>query len=355
MIVCLDRSGSAVDWLETDDVPVFELYKRPGNDFGLLVRLARLLHTQQVDIVHSHNWGSLLETSCARLMGVVPFHVHAERGLELAEMQANAWRRHMRKLAGRTALRFTDAVVAVSQEIRDRLISSGVPPRQIHLIPNGIGPLPVSDQVRERERIRRELGLADLAILACCVGRLVPVKDLLTAVRSIALLVQGGQDVHLVLVGDGPERDALLAYVRSVGVANRIHFVGERADVGAWLAAADIYVNSSLYEGMSQAILEAMAAGLPLVVTDVGENANLAGGASPCGRVVPTGTPDALASALGELAANRDLRTRFGQCARQRQRDEFSQEQMVRRYEELYSQLALSRTPPLARILPWRR
>lgn len=355
VIICLDRNGSAAAWLETDDVPVYELNKRPGNDPGLVIRLARLLRTKQVDIIHSHNWGSLLESVLARMVGSVPLHVHAERGLELAEMQTSVWRRRARSLVSRAALGRTDAVVAVSREIRNRLVSIGVPVHRIHLIPNGIDPLPVRDQACERARIRKELGLSESAVLACCVGRLVPVKNFPVAVQSIALVVQSSMDVHLVLVGDGPERDTLQTCARSAGVADRVHLAGERADVGAWLAAADIYVNSSLYEGMSQAVLEAMAAGLPLVVTDVGENVTLVGDVSPCGRVVPSGDAPALALALGELAANKELRACFGQRARQRQRDEFSQEHMIRRYEELYSQLLDAKVSIPGRFALWRR
>ena len=355
MIICLDRSGNAENWLEADDVPIFELHRRPGNDPRLVARLARLLRNERVDIVHSHNWGSLLETVFARYLSGTPFHVHAERGLELAEMQARVWRRRARDCVGRTARARADAVVAVSREIRDKIISSGVASRRVHLIPNGIDPLPVQDLIGARARIRNRLGVIKSTILVCCVGRFVPVKDFATVIQAIVVLAQAGQDVHLVLVGDGPEHDALQAQVRSTGFAERIHLVGEQADVGAWLAAVDIYVNASLYEGMSQAVLEAMAAGLPLVVTDVGENAVLAGGNSPCGRVIPTNDVNALASALGELTADRALRMHFGERARRRQRDEFSQAKMVRRYEELYSQLAIEKTSSLTRIAFWRR
>lgn len=94
-------------------------------------------------------------------------------------------------------------------------------------------------------------------------------------------------DIHLLIIGEGPERDALQGQIQSQAVENYVHMVGERADIGAWLATADIYLNSSLYEGMSQAVLEAMAAGLPLVVTEVGDNAVLVGSEQPCGYVVP--------------------------------------------------------------------
>jgi sugar transferase (PEP-CTERM/EpsH1 system associated) len=352
IIICLSRSGSGAKWLEADDVPVFELNKRAGNDPGLIFRFCRLLRAERVQVVHSHNWGSLIETVIARLMGSVPLHVHAERGLELGEMQAGRVRRHMRSLTSRAALLSSNAVVAVSREIRDRLVSSGVPANRVHLIPNGIDPVPVRDAASERQRIRHELGLNESTILGCSISRLTPVKNLGLLSNSVALLTRDGLYIHIVIVGEGPEHDALRMATISAGVSNRVHFVGERADVGSWLAAADIYLNSSLYEGMSQAVLEAMGAGLPLVVTDVGENAALVLDESPCGRVVPSGDVQAFASALSELCKDATLRKQFGQRARERQLRKYSRQRMVELYENLYTKVARGKVPafpPMAR------
>lgn len=190
LIICLDRSGSATAWLESDDIPVFELHRKPGNDFGVILRLARLLREENVDIIHSHNWGSLLEAMLARRLGSISFHVHAERGLELAELQTTACRRHARRLISQWAYTSADALVAVSQEIHQRLMTSGANAQRVHLIPNGIDPLPVADADQERSRIRSELGLRRSSVIIACAGRLVPVKDFATAITAVSLLVQ---------------------------------------------------------------------------------------------------------------------------------------------------------------------
>jgi glycosyltransferase involved in cell wall biosynthesis len=355
VIICLDRSGSAVDWLEAKDVPVFELRKRPGNDPGLVFRFSRLLRAERIQLVHSHNWGSLIETVLARLIGSVPLHVHAERGLELSELRSSAWRRRVREWMSRVGLASTDAVVAVSGEIRARLISSGVPADRIHSIPNGIDPIHVADPIWERFRIRQELGIDSSTILACSVSRMTPVKNLAAAIDSLGVLSGEGQDIHLVLVGDGPDRDGLERRAQSLGIARNVHLVGEQLNVGSWLAASDMYLNTSVYEGMSQAILEAMGAGLPLVVTDVGESANLVLGSSPCGRVIPCGNVGAFAAAVKELSEDAGLRRKLGSRGRQRQLEKYSQERMVRNYENLYNRLALERVPSLTRVTGWAR
>jgi L-malate glycosyltransferase len=355
-IICLSTSGNGVGWLEASDVPVFELKKKPGNDFGLVARFSRLLRAEKINLVHSHNWGSLIETTIARLLGSVPIHVHAERGLELSEIHMHRWRRWARDLTGSLALASTDAVVAVSHEIRDRIVASGIPPWKVYFIPNGIDPLPVSNTAYERNKIRLELGLDNSAILACSVCRLTPVKDITTIIDSITSLARVGRNIHLVLVGDGPERERLRNRSETANIAGRIHFVGEQADVGPWLAASDIYVNASRYEGMSQSILEAMASGLPIVVTDVGESAALVQKSSPCGRIVPCGNTEELAHAISELSVDTELRRQFGQRARQRQIEEYSLKPMILRYENLYTRLTEVREQGVARLAGrWRR
>lgn len=336
VIICLARSGSAERWIEVNDVVLHELNKKAGNDFNLIYQLARLLHKASIDVVHSHNWGSLVESVIARMLSRVPYHVHAERGLELHEMNQIVRHRKVREIVERISLSTPDAIVAVSNEIQSRLNALGVRKNRVHFIPNGIDQLPVKDPVNERMRIRRFLGIGDSAILVCSVCRFTPVKDLSTAVRSIAIASKKAANLHLVLVGAGPELDVIHALAREAGIANKIHLVGEQTDVGPWLTAADIYLNSSLYEGMSQAVLEAMASGLPLVVTDVGENRNLVGGEAPCGFVLPVRQIQQIANAISVLADDKELRLYLGQRARQRQREKYSQDCMIRRYEDLY-------------------
>src|SRR5579872_1878986 len=138
-IVCLDRNGQAAQWLETDDVPIFELKKRAGNDLGLVFRLARLLRHERIDIVHSHNWGTLVETSLARRRARVPVHGHAERGTVLGSVEIRGLRGFLRAAAMRWAVNRTSAVVSNAVAVARRAAGiSGLPLETIQIIPNGL-------------------------------------------------------------------------------------------------------------------------------------------------------------------------------------------------------------------------
>jgi len=147
------------------------------------------------------------------------------------------------------------------------------------------------------------LATPDDAFVVGSVGRLVAVKGLDTAIQALAHL-QGrrhSRPVHLLLVGDGPERGRLADLSRSLGVGDRVHLAGHRDDVGNWLAAMDVYVNGGISDGMSQSIVEAMAFELPLVVSHVGDSAVLAGGLERCGLIVPPSDAHAMTEAVEQL------------------------------------------------------
>lgn len=139
LIVCLDRSGDAARWITRPNVPILEIRKRSGNDWKAVWRLGQILCEQRVDVVHSHNWPTLVETMAARRGAGVPAHVHAEHGLIFDDRPAGRWRSALRwRLAGWT-LRRTDAVVAIARSVRDRLAShAGLSVDSVHWIPNGV-------------------------------------------------------------------------------------------------------------------------------------------------------------------------------------------------------------------------
>jgi len=347
IIVCLERNSDAAAWLTRDDVPIVELHKRPGNDPLAIRRLAGALRKHEVDIVHSHNWGTLLETVLARRWARVPVHVHAEHGLAFGDQAISGWRRRLRRQVARWALRRVDAVVAVAEQVQRRLASRfGYPAENVHVIGNGVDPLPNGGEQVQRGRIRKELGIPASALVVGSVGRLVSVKDFGTAIDAVARLVRQDIDVHLLLVGDGPQRNSLAAEAEAAEIASRVHFAGRQADVAPFLAAMDVYVNSSLSEGMNLSILEAMAAGLPLVVSEVGQNASLLGGEGTGGLVVAPQSPDRLAGAVQELLNNADMRRQFGRRARGEFQRHYSTQRMVDQYQTLYSSLSSGRQKP---------
>jgi glycosyltransferase involved in cell wall biosynthesis len=341
LLICLDRNGTAADWVQVDDVQVIELHKRSGNDPRVVGKMARLLRREGVELVHSHNWGTLVETSLARRWARVPYHVHAERGTVLGSVDHVGWRSRMRAAVTRRILSSCDAILAVSESVRGRLSDRcHIDRSRVEIIANGVDVPAVDNRQVARSECRRQLGISDDTILIGSVGRLAPVKNFRMAVKALEILSKRDLNCQLVLVGDGPQREQLAAWANEAGIQQQVHLVGQQASVGPWLAAMDIFINTSVSEGMSQAILEAMALGLPMVVTDVGENARLVEDPEGCGDVIPSEDHERLAVALDSLVRDPERRRKLSQRAITRHRNHYTIGVMVQRYQQLYGRLA---------------
>lgn len=213
------------------------------------------------------------------------------------------------------------------------MIAEGFPAARVTVLHNGIdlGP-PVAENARRASRTA--LGLPIDSFVVGAVARLDPVKDLVTLVEafgSVHALVTGAR---LVIVGDGPEREALRSAVRRFGIPDAVLMTGYREDVRALLPGFDVFVNCSIHEGISLTILEAMAATVPLVATSVGGNSEVVDRST--GLLVPARSPTALASALTALAADVDQRRQMGAAARLRVESHFSLQRMVAGYLATY-------------------
>ncbi len=340
MIVSLGHDRASDTWDLADDVEVVELRKPSGNSPRIIFRLAQVLRERAIDIVHTNNWGTLVETTLARRLAGVPCHVHVEHGVELADLRLSWIKRKVRGMAMRWAFRRVDALVSVCDGVTQRLTQRcGIPAQRVLRVANGVEAPAGALDATERERVRTELGIAPATCVVGSVGRLAPVKDFGTAIEAVAQLARGGSDVQLLLVGDGPDRDALARQAEACGLGSRVRFAGKQGRVGPWLAAMDVYVNSSLSEGMSLSILEAMSAGLPLVVTDVGANSQLVGGDSAAGLVVPAGDTTAMAKAIVRLIASPDERQSLGKNSAARFQQNYSADTMVSAYADLYNSI----------------
>jgi glycosyltransferase involved in cell wall biosynthesis len=338
-IFCLNRSGDATNWLKVADVPILELHKRPGNDVRAVYHLSQLCNKHAIDLVHSHNWCTLVETVAARKWAGVPRHVHAQHGMDVGFLDLRGWHGRMQKEAVRWSLRLAEATVAIAEPVRQFLRKQfQVPQARLHLVLNGIE-LPNREAVAGgRHAIRQRLGIQEEALVLGSVGRLAPVKGFDLAIDALTLLAARGHDVHLLLVGDGPEKDRLAQYAVSRNVSDRVHLAGGQDNVPAWLGAMDIFLNTSHSEGMSLAILEGMAAGLPMAVADAGANASLVNGPAPGGVVIRPRTAEAFAEALEGLIRRPELRQELGQRGQLRAAP-YDVHNMVRAYERLYLRL----------------
>ncbi len=338
VIICLDQSGPAADWLEVD-VEIIEIKKRSGNDFGAVRRLAKALTEQKVDILQSHNWGTLVEGAIARRFARTPFHIHAERGTVLGMVEPSGVKHWLRAVAMRRVLKRVDQVLSNSEAVANRVQQRcGYPSNEIVIVPNGVPAIEPRDAERFREQIRAQLGLHQHSMLIGSVGRLAKVKGFDIAISAFSELAKEMPDLHLLLVGDGPERDRLASSSENSGIRDRVHLVGRQSNIMPWLAAMDLYINSSFSEGMSQSIVEAMAAGLPIVATDVGENARLLLGHDiHCGLICEPNSAESLASSLRAITNDREQREWFGNNSRRCHSLHYSSSAFIERIESLYS------------------
>jgi glycosyltransferase involved in cell wall biosynthesis len=339
LIIALTRNGAAADWIERDDVPIVEINKRTTNDPMVVLGLARVLREYNVDIVHSHNWGTLIETSVARRWAGVPCHVHTEHGQGLHE-RVGSLKGRLRRQATYWAFNRADAVVVCAESVRPLVTArSGFPESRIRFLPNGVeDPLERPINVQPTE-LRRQLGISEEALIVGSIGRVVDVKDFPTAVAAIGLLQNERVSVHLVIVGDGPNVKPLQDRIRDLGLTDRVHLVGWHTNIADWLRLFDVYINCSRSEAMSMGILEAMAAGLPIVATDVGDNRYLVAGDNPCGITVGKENPAGLADALAEILRNNVGRRQYAEAARRRYEETYTTARMSQRHEMLYERL----------------
>lgn len=312
---------------------------KPGQQFPLL-RLVRIMRQFRPHIVHSRNFGALDAVAAARLAGV-PVTIHSEHGYELDILTGLPFRR---RILYRTLLPMADAVFTVSNDLRIfHSRQSQLPLDSFRVLYNGVDTDRFSSQPIERANIRKQLGVPASRLVLGSVGRLVPLKDHGTLLKAAELILRRGRDIHVVLVGGGSELPKLKAYVEgSTELAGRVSFTGASEDIPGLLNSMDIFVLPSISEGMSNTVLEAMASGLPVVVTRAGGNPELVDEGRN-GLFFPPGDAVMLADLLDGLANAPDQRRALGDAGRHRVLDEFSLPAMVHRYRELYFELAARR------------
>lgn len=311
---------------------------RPARDLAALVKLVRLFRRLRPDIVHTHTAkAGTLGRVAARIAGV-PATVHTFHGHVLDGYFSPAVTRLFLGME-RALARRTDRLVTVSPRLRADLLAMGIGrPERVEVIPLGL------DLERFRKAcpgvptLRSSLDLASGARLLGIVGRLVPIKDHATLFQALALLDAHGPPAHLAVIGDGEERFRLEALANRLELGARIHFLGWRHDLETILPELDVVVCASRNEGTPVALIEAMAAGVPVLSTDVGGVADLITHGET-GWLVRPGDPSGLAHAIRNLLGDEALRGRLAAAGRPVALERHGVEGLIRRVEALYTEL----------------
>lgn len=262
-VLCLERPGTLAGQAEAMGSRVVSAGKRPGLRPGVVRRVAKLLCEVGPDVIHTHQVGALAYAGpAARLAGGMPV-VHTEHG----KHYAMRWRtRMLGGLAGRFADRFLCVSADIAAEVRRHRI---VPERKLGVVPNGIDTGRFSGP-SDRDAIRSALGIPKDAPVLGTVGRLNEVKRQDRLIRAFSKASGVILGAHLLLVGDGPLIDDLRDLAAGLGLADRVHFVGYQLHPEKYLATMDLFALTSRSEGMPLAVLEAWAAGIPVIASRVG-------------------------------------------------------------------------------------
>lgn len=331
-VCCLDDAGAWAGELTDRGIEVIALNRRPGFRPEIGRHIAALAHDRRIDLLHCHQYSPFVYGRLATYWQPQLKLVYTEHG-RLSDAPPS-WKR---QLVNPLLSWFEGPIVAVSHELRRHMIDARFPRGRVEVIHNGIDAAARPGSA-DRRRARAMLGLDDQAVVAISVARLDPVKDYSTLLDAFSEMRRAVPAARLLLVGDGPERTALEARAALPDLRGAVTLLGLRPDVRALLPAADLYVNSSISEGISITILEAMAAAVPVVATAAGGTPEvLAEGAG--GVLVPVRNRARLADAMIALAADPSARLRFGTLGRQRVETSFTLQRMVADYAQLYHRL----------------
>jgi len=330
-VVCLFEPGSQAHELRELGIPVNACDKRQGLDLRALARARASIRSHNTEVLHTHNavahYQAVLAT-CGLPMRQVINTRHGMGGLRRAERREWLYRR---------ALGRTHAIVAVCEAARNDAVQRGiVPPEKTCVVPNGIRVERFQTaSASMRRQLLQSLGLPSITRLIGNVGRLNWAKDQATLIRAFGHVHASEPDTALLLIGEGELRTELQRCVDELGLGGHVHFLGDRNDVQALLAGLDLFVLSSVSEGYSLALLEAGAAALPVIATDVGGNREIIRDGRT-GRLVKASDVAALSEVMLDLLHHPAHALALGLAARAWVEQHGSLDAMACSYAELY-------------------
>jgi glycosyltransferase involved in cell wall biosynthesis len=326
-VVCLFRTGWLSEACEQASLPTHVIDINGAFDVRWARKFFHLLQAEQVVLIHAHEFtANTYGTLLGRLAGIpVVATVHGK----------NYYSEQGKR---RTAYRFVSRaarMVAVSEDLKQFVVERvSIPPNRITVIYNGVEIPPLFDG-QQVQSSKKELNLMKWDHVIGSVGSLYPVKGQIHLIRALPAILRVHPRTGLVLVGQGDLAEELKAEAVRIQVEEHVQFLGFRSDIPVLLNLMDVFVLPSLSEGLSMALLEAMAAECPVVATRVGGNVELVE-EGVTGYLVPSESPQLLAERVIDLLRNREEARRFGRRGRDRVREKFSLAGMVDAYQECY-------------------
>ena len=329
-VVALTRGGPYEEQLKVAGIPLTIIGKRWKFDPLALQRLRRLIARKQPDILHTWLFAANAYGRMAVGSKPVPKVVVSERCVDSWKANWQHW--FDRKLAPRT-----DRLIGNSQAVADFYGDLGFPRERTLVIPNGIEP--ATDSTRTRQSICDEFDFPVDSKIIGCVGRLAPQKRVSDLIWAMELLQSLQPDSRLLIIGEGPQRKELEDFARNIRLSDVIRFAGHRSDVSNIILHMDVFCLASDFEGQSNSLMEAMANGRPVVVSDIAPNLELVQH-EKTGLVVPVSDRPAFTRACVRLIQDKSLADAMGKAACEYIVREHSFEKAVAAHAELYRSLA---------------
>jgi sugar transferase (PEP-CTERM/EpsH1 system associated) len=348
LVLCLfNGDGRVAQEIRKLDIPVIDLGMPSKWRADALWRLYRALRQAHPDILHTWLFhANLSGRILGRLAGPIRI-VCSER-----TMGMESW---LRMRFNQLSAPLADRIICVSPQVRDFAEKKiHLPPARLVTIPNGLD-LAEYSNLPSQSQARQLFGLPQEGILIGSVARLDPIKGVDQLLEAFAFLLKTpalqqslASEIHLAIAGDGPERQALQAQANQLALGQKIHFLGERRQIPEFLAGLDLFILASRHEGMPNVLLEAMAAGLPVVATAVGGTPDVVI-TEETGLLVPVDQPKMLADAAARLLTDAALIASFGKAGRARVKAHFSIENTIQATENVYEALLQNQISPARR------
>ena len=327
-VLCLRDLGCFAPEVEAMGIPVRFIEQREGTDYLSFLKVARVLRENRIEVIHTHNTQPFVDGTIGALMAGVKTIVHTDHARDFPDK--------LRYMVAEWAMsQFAYKVVGVSDHTSRNLMRyEKISPKKIQTIMNGIDGNRFNITI-DRDRKRKELGIRETGPVIGLGVRLAEQKGITYLLQAMPVVAASFPDVSLVIAGVGELEEALKKEASDLGVEANVFFVGPRLDMPELLKLFDLYVLPSLWEGLPMVLLEAMAAGCPIVATDVGGN-SMAVTSGHNGSLIEARDPAALAAEICRLLSDAHLRDQYAQAGRAVFDSRFSAEIMTRQYEKLY-------------------
>ncbi len=332
IVAVLDEIGEIGTRLQEDGFIVEHLHRQPGIDRGCATRLRQFADREGAEILHAHQCTPFFQAMlCRGLTGRRPV-VFTEHGRHFPDIPSRK-----RAIVNRLLLKRCDRLFGCGAAVRQALIDNeGLPESRVEVIYNGVDLKALSKPTQgARERVRAEFGYSASDFVAVQVARLHELKDHQTALKAVDEARHSIPGLRLLLAGDGDQRSAIEQTIRERGLEQTVTLAGTRKDIADLLSASDVFLMSSISEGIPLTVIEAMAARRPVVSTAVGGLPELIEhGVS--GMLAPSGNASSLAASLVQLFQNADLRNQMAEVAAGRAQEKFSLQGMLNSYRDVY-------------------